>query len=177
MADNDTTPDKVLAGEYEDLPQAMIRKDEPDGAEGKVISAARERLTLSVNRLAMNLCELMDGMRHLSITQAEINDQMAIMEKTIRLHTTVTPKQVRLFNSAIREAAKTLLQKRGADGDRKANTLLCNAIRRAVTRRYGVAALHEIPKHEYPVVLSQIATWNDALEVRAALKRARGEDA
>ena len=178
MTDNDRTLGNVQHVEdKEDGTQALILTDEPLPDEDDAITLKRKQITLTMNRLAANLTELMDGMRHLSLTQRELNDKMDAMEKTIRLHTPVTPKQVRFFNAAIREAGRKLLQKRGAEGDRKANTILGNTIRKDVLRRYGVAALHEIPRHEYPVVLSQIATWNDAIKVRDAIKKARGEDA
>lgn len=104
-------------------------------------------------------------------TLSLINDRMAAIEKQIRLNTLVTPTQVRFLNSAIRARARELLLKRGAEDCGKAGLYLSNRIRKAVMMRYGVSALYEIPKHEYPVALSQINTWNDALCVRDVLKR------
>ena len=52
---------------------------------------------------------------------------------------------------------------------------LGNAIRRGVLVRYGVGALHDIPRHEYPVAIHLIELWNDALAIRDCAKEARGK--
>ncbi len=161
--------------ETTDTRELMQAEFPAESGEGKVIGATRSLLVLVVKALVRKLDVLADGLMQLSVSQTATNDRMEAMEKQMRLHTPVTPKQVRCFNDVIRATARELLIKRGAEGDRKATTLLCNTIRKAVLMRYGVAALHEIPRHEYPVVIVQIETWNDALCVRDVLKRARGD--
>jgi hypothetical protein len=95
------------------------------------------------------------------------------MEKQIRLNTPVTPTQVRYFNDAIRRQARSLLEARSIMDDAKAVKSLAGMIRKGVLTRYGVGTLSEVPRHEYPVVLTQISTWNDALAVRDVAKGAR----
>ena len=84
----------------------------------------------------------------------------------------MTPQQVKFLNDAIRARARELLDKRGVD-DRKAVTKLSTAARKALLSRYGVAALHDIPKHEYSVAMNHVSTWNDMLAVRDIVKEVR----
>ena len=100
------------------------------------------------------------------------NDRLEALEKQIRLNTLVTPQQVRYMNDAIRARARELLFKREIE-DMRAVKKLGNAIRKSVLARYGVSALHEIPKHEYAVAMSQIGMWSDALLVRDCVREAR----
>ena len=37
------------------------------------------------------------------------------------------------------------------------------------------SALHDIPRHEYPVAIHLIELWNDALAIRDCAKEARGK--
>ena len=113
-----------------------------------------------------------DALNQLAATQQIQADRLEALEKQIRLNTLVTPQQVKYINDAIRARARELLDKRGVD-DRKAVTKLGNALRKALLSRYGVGALHEIPKHEYSVAMSLVATWNDMLAVRDIVKEFR----
>lgn len=113
-----------------------------------------------------------EALTQLAHAQQIQSDRMAALEKQIRLNTLVTPQQVRYINDAIRARARELLYKRGIDSD-KAIRKLGNAIRKSVLSRYGVAALHEIPKHEYSVTMNHVSTWNDMLCVRDVVKEAR----
>lgn len=99
-------------------------------------------------------------------------DRLEAMERQIRLNTLVTPQQVKYINDAIRARSRELLDKREIE-DEKAVRKLGNAIRKSVLARYGVGALHEIPKHEYSVAMNHVATWNDMLCVRDVVKEAR----
>lgn len=116
-----------------------------------------------------------EALNQLANAQQLQADRMAALEKQIRLNTLVTPQQVRYINDAIRARARELLDKRGVD-DEKAIRKLGNVIRKGVLARYGVAALHEVPKHEYSVAMNQVSTWNDMLCVRDAVKEARGRE-
>lgn len=108
----------------------------------------------------------------LAATQTVQNDRLEALERQIRLNTPVTPQQVRYFNDAIKARARDLLFKREIE-DVKAVRRLGNAIRKSVLARYGVGALHEIPKHEYSVAMSQIGMWSDALQVRDVVREVR----
>jgi len=113
-----------------------------------------------------------EALSQLASAQHVQADRMEALERQIRLNTLVTPQQVRYINDGIRARARELLDKRGVDND-KAMRKLGNAIRKSVLARYGVAALHEIPKHEYSVAMNHVATWNDILCVRDVVKEAR----
>lgn len=113
-----------------------------------------------------------EALSQLASAQQVQSDRMEALERQIRLNTLVTPQQVRYINDAIRMRARDLLDKRGVDDD-KATRKLGNAIRKSVLSRYGVAALHEIPKHEYSVAMNHASTWNDMLCVRDAVKEVR----
>ncbi|MDO4356910.1 MAG: hypothetical protein Q4E13_10410 [Clostridia bacterium] len=113
-----------------------------------------------------------EALDQLAGAQKVQNDRLEALEKQIRLNTLVTPQQVRYMNDAIRARARDLLFKRGIE-DAKAVKKLGNAIRKSVLARYGISALHEIPKHEYSVAMNQIGMWSDALQVRDAVKEAR----
>lgn len=39
--------------------------------------------------------------------------------------------------------------------------------------RYGVGNVREIPKHEYPIVIHQIETWNDLPVIMDIARKAR----
>lgn len=113
-----------------------------------------------------------EALNQLASAQQMQCDRMEALERQIRLNTLVTPQQVRYINDAIRARARDLLDKRGVDDDRSTRKL-SNAIRKSILSRYGVAALHEIPKHEYSVAMNYVGTWNDMLSVRDVVKEAR----
>lgn len=113
-----------------------------------------------------------EALDQLAGAQKVQNDRLEALEKQIRLNTLVTPQQVRYMNDAIRARARDLLFKREIE-DAKAVKKLGNAIRKSVLSRYGISALHEIPKHEYSVAMNQIGMWSDALQVRDVVKEAR----
>lgn len=113
------------------------------------------------------------ALEQLSAAQAIQNDRLEALEKQIRLQTPVSGKQVSYLNSAIRERARTLLDKSGYADHQKAVTKLSNAIRRAVLSRYGIASLREIPRHEYTVAMSQIDMWSNVLTVRDVVREVR----
>lgn len=112
------------------------------------------------------------ALNQLAATQQIQADRLEALEKQIRLNTLVTPQQVKYINDAIRARARELLDKRGVD-DKKAVTKLSSAVRKALLARYGVAALHDIPKHEYSVAMHLVSMWNDMLTVRDVVKEAR----
>ena len=102
----------------------------------------------------------------------EHNDRLEALERQIRLNTPVTPQQVRYMNDAIRARARELLFKREVE-DARSIKKLGNSIRKDVLARYGIGALHEIPKHEYTVTMMQIGMWSDALRILDCVKEAR----
>lgn len=145
-------------------------------------AAVNTALREFVAPLMASLAELManntEALQYLASQQKVQTDRMEALERQIRLNTLVTPTQVRYINDAIRKRAREILSKKDLD-DAKAVTRLSASIRKAVLSRYGVAALHEIPKHEYSVAMQQIGTWNDALAVLDITRdaRKRKEDA
>ena len=111
------------------------------------------------------------ALEQLAGAQKVQNDRLEALEKQIRLNTLVTPQQVRYMNDAIRARSRDLLFKREVEDARAKR--LGNAIRKSVLARYGISALHEIPKHEDSVAMSQISMWSDALVIRDHVKEAR----
>lgn len=152
-------------------------------ADPVLAAAVNTALREFVAPLMASLAELManntEALQYLASQQKVQTDRMEALERQIRLNTLVTPTQVRYINDAIRKRAREILSKKNLDGDAKAVTRLSASIRKAVLSRYGVAALHEIPKHEYSVAMQQIGTWNDALAVLDITRdaRKRKEDA
>lgn len=113
-----------------------------------------------------------EALEQLAGAQKVQNDRLEALEKQIRLNTLVTPQQVKYFNDAIRARARELLNKKEIE-DAAAIKKLGTQIRKSVLARYGIGALHEIPKHEYSVVMSQIAMWNDVLIIRDIVREVR----
>ena len=113
-----------------------------------------------------------EALNQLAVAQQMQADRLEAMERQIRLNTLVTPQQVKYVNDAIRARARELLFKRGVE-EEKAVRKLGNMIRKSILSRYGVGAIHEIPKHEYSVTMNHVGTWNDMLCVRDVVKEAR----
>ena len=116
---------------------------------------------------------LFEALNQMVSTQQTMNNRIESLEKQNRLAILVTPQQVRLFNEAIKKRAREILFKRDAAEDVKAVRSLSNMIRKDVLTRYGASALHDIPKHEYGVVQTQVQTWNDALCIRDVMRGVR----
>lgn len=116
-----------------------------------------------------------EALTQLSNAQQVQNDRLAALEREVRMNTLVTQKQVQYFNTAIRDRARELLAKNCPDytDSPKLAKMLTTAIRKNVLMRYGVGALHEIQRHEYEVVISQINTWNAAATIMEVRKAAR----
>lgn len=138
-----------------------------------VNAAIREVVAPLMASMAELMANNTEALQYLASQQKVQADRMEALERQIRLNTLVTPTQARYLNDAIRKRAREILSKKELDGDAKAVTRLSAAIRKAVLSRYGVAALHEIPKHEYSVAMQQIGTWNDALAVLDITRDAR----
>lgn len=142
----------------------QLAKDQFEKTElGNMIRAILSPVLETMAVFMQNSTEALD---RVAAAQKIQSDRMEALERQIRLNTLVTPTQVRYFNDAIKKHARELLAKKEMDDDAKAVTKLAGCIRKSVTARYGVAALHEIPKHEYSVVMQQIGTWNDLLTIR-----------
>ena len=141
-----------------------------------VADVVKQVLTPIVGALTEILKHNTQALDQLAATQTVQNDRMEALEKQIRLNTPISQGQVKYLNDAIKKRARELLMKREIE-DAKAVRKLGNAIRKSVLARYGIATMHEIPKHEYTVAMSQIGMWSDALcvmdvvrEYRAALE-------
>lgn len=140
-----------------------------------VADVVKQVLTPILGALSEMLKHNTQALDQLAATQSVQNDRMEALEKQIRLNTPVSQGQVRYLNDAIKKHARDLLFKRDIE-DVKAVRKLGNAIRKSVLSRYGIASLHEIPKHEYTVAMSQIGMWNDALCVLDVAREYRAAD-
>ena len=142
--------------------------------EQKALSAAiTEIMRPVIQSMAKLLQQNAEALDRLASAQAVQNNRLEALEKQIRLQTPITPKQAQYLNEAIRAKARELLDKRELSGDKWAVTKLGNAIRRDVLARYGISGIREIPRHEYPVAMSQIGMWSNALVIRDVTKEAR----
>ncbi|MGN0996526.1 MAG: hypothetical protein ACI4PG_06435 [Candidatus Ventricola sp.] len=112
------------------------------------------------------------ALEQLAATQQIQADRLEALERQIRLNTLVTPQQVRYLGDAIRKQARALLDKRGID-DKQAINKLSAAIRKELLAHYGIAAMHDLPRHEYSVAMNLISLWNNLLTVRDVVKEAR----
>lgn len=150
----------------------IMAKSGPAGAEqlGEAVAEIIQPVVMAMGKLLENNTA---ALNQLAATQSAQNERLEALEKQIRLQTPVTVRQVSYLNSAIRDRARELLDRRGCADDRKAVTKLSAGIRRSVLARYGIAAMKEIPRHEYGVALAQIQMWQNALMVRDVAKTAR----
>lgn len=147
----------------ENLPAVQEDQNENVQIIGSMI---REIMSPVLQTMATFMQQSTEALERVAAAQKIQSDRLEAMEKQLRLNTLVTPTQVRYLNDAIKKHARELLAKKDMDDDGKAVTKLAGFIRKAVTARYGVAALYEIPKHEYNVAMGQIESWNDLLLIR-----------
>lgn len=123
----------------------------------------------SIGKLLKNNTEAME---QIASSQDVIRNRMEALEKQVRLQTPVTDRQARFLADAARKKARELLDKKAID-DKKAITKLAGLIKKSVLFRYGISSLREVPRCEYTVAMSQIDTWNSALEVLDIVREAR----
>ena len=116
--------------------------------------------------------QLMRPLQQIASSQDVIRNRMEALEKQVRLQTPVTDRQARYLADAARMKARELLDKKGVD-DKKAVTKLAGIIKKSVNARYGIGSLREVPRCEYNVAMSQIETWNKALDVLDIVRDAK----
>lgn len=132
-----------------------------------------EVLSPVLKTMAQFMAQNTEALERLATQQKLQSDRMEALEKQIRLNTLVTPTQVKYINDAIKRHAREILSKKGLEDDKPCVKKLSAAIRKSITARFGIAALHEVPKHEYSTVMTQVETWNDLLTVRDIVRGAR----
>ena len=136
---------------------------------GTIIAEIMRPVMQGIGKMLENNTEAVE---RLASAQTVQNNRLEALEKQIRLQTPVSSKQANYLNEAIRGQARAMLLKRDVE-DKRAVIKLCNAIRKSVLMRYGVASLREIPQHEYTVAMRQIEMWDDFVAVRDVVKEAR----
>lgn len=141
----------------------------PSGQIGAVIAEIMRPVIAGMVQMLENNTAALE---QLSAAQSIQNDRLEALEKQIRLQTPVTGRQASYLNDAMRKRARELLDKHGID-DPATIKKLSSSIRRAVLSRYGIGSTREIPRHEYPVAMSQISMFNDALVIRDLIREAR----
>ena len=152
-------PEEVPAGALVVMPEAL----------GEIITELMRPVMQTMSKMLENNTAALE---QLSAAQSVQNDRLEALERQIRLQTPVTSKQVTYLNDAIRQRARSLLDKKGIE-DKKAITKLGNMIRKSVLSRHGIGNIREIPRHEYSVDMSYIGTWNDVLAVHDVIKDAK----
>lgn len=151
-----------------------IRSAETPAVEPELLgSMIQSMLAPIMDTMTQFMTRSIETFDKLAAAQKVQNDRMEALEKQIRLNTLVTPTQCKYINDALRKRARELLSQFGFEQDSKAVNTLSAAIRKEIVMRYGIGKLNEIPKHEYPVVLQQIATYNDVLTQRDIVRNAR----
>lgn len=140
----------------------LIPKENDGEALGSMLNAILSPVMETIAALLKNNTEAVQA---LAAQQKIQSDHLAALEQQIRLNTLVTPAQVKYIGAAIQKRSRELLAKKGLENDKKCVNAISKAIRKGVLARLGAAAVHDIPKHEYPVVMQQIGTWNDMLMI------------
>ncbi len=146
---------------------------DPNGVSTKAVAQVIDQLMRplfeSIGTMLKNNTEAME---QIAMNQDVIRNRMDAIEKHQRLQTPVTDRQARYLADAAREKARELLDKRQVS-EKKAITKLSGLIKKSVLARYGVGSLREIPRCEYSVAMSQIETWNNALNILDVVREAR----
>lgn len=146
---------------------------DPNGVSTKAVAQVIDKLMRplleSIGTMLKNNTEAME---QIAMNQDVIRNRMDAIEKHQRLQTPVTDRQARYLADAAREKARELLDKRQVS-EKKAITKLSGLIKKSVLARYGVGSLREIPRCEYSVAMSQIETWNNALNILDVVREAR----
>lgn len=159
-------------------PETALTVD--DQTTAVIVATVREILSPIMQSMAQFIANNTEAMNRMASQQKIQSDRMEELERLVRLGTPVTPTQVRHINEAIRKRSRELLMKKNLEEDKKAVSALSSAIRKDILSRYGVAALHEVPRYEYNVVLQQVSTWSDVLAIldvsKAARKRKNAEE-
>lgn len=150
--------------------ELIPREDDSGEALGAMLKNILSPVMETIAQLLKNNTEAVQA---LAAQQKIQSDRLGEIEKQIRLNTLVTPAQQKYIGAEIKKRSRELLAKKELEDDTKAVNAVSKAIRTAVLSRIGVAAVHDIPKYEYPVVMQQIDTWNDFLVISDAAKAAR----
>lgn len=150
--------------------ELIPREDDNGEALGAMLKTILSPVMETIATLLKNNTEAVQA---LAAQQKIQSDRLVEIEKQIRLNTLVTPAQQKYIGAEIKKRSRELLAKKELEDDTKAVNAVSKAIRTAVLSRIGVAAVHDIPKYEYPVVMQQIDTWNDFLVISDAAKAAR----
>lgn len=146
--------------------------DDKGEALGQMLNAI---LSPIIHPLVEMLRNNTEAIQNIAAQQKVQSDRMEALERQMRLNTPVTSSQVRYINDAIRKRARELLSKSNLDTDAAAVKKLTAAIRKAVLTRQGTASMHDVPRHEYSVVIQQVETWNDfivLLDITRGAKKA-----
>ena len=137
---------------------------------GQMLTTMMQPILNAMGTMIKNNTEAIDRM---AAGMTMMSDRMEALEKQVRLNTPIDSRQERYLQSAMKDRARELLDKRGLADDKKAVKKLTAAIRKSVLARYGIGTVREIPKHEYNVAMGQISSWMDMLLIRDIAKEAR----
>lgn len=119
------------------------------------------------------MTKMSEAVEHIATSQDVMRNRLEALEKQVRLSTPVTEREEKYLKDAVRAKARALLSEKQIE-DKKAISKLAGLIKKSVLMRYGYGSFRDIPHCEYNVAMSQIETWNNALEVYKIVKEARG---
>lgn len=118
------------------------------------------------------MTKMSEAVEHIATSQDVMRNRLEALEKQVRLSTPVTEREEKYLKDAVRAKARALLVEKQIE-DKKAISKLAGLIKKSVLIRYGYGSFRDIPHCEYNVAMSQIETWNNALEVYRIVKEAR----
>ena len=151
--------------------EQLYTKPQPEHQELQtVVQEIMQPLFESLSKILTSNAE---ALQQIAAAQSVQADRLEALELQMRLKTPMTSKQASYINDAIKSKARDILEKYGLSDDKKAVTKLSNIIRKSVLLRYGVGGVREIPQHEYIVVLSQIAIFQNVIQIKDVVKEAR----
>ena len=152
--------------------QKMIAASDRSVSTEVVASVIEQLMRPLLESIGTMLKNNTEAVEQIASSQDVIRNRMEALEKQVRLQTPVTDRQARYLADSARMKARELLDKKGVD-DKKAVTKLAGIIKKSVNARYGIGSLREVPRCEYNVAMSQIETWNKALDVLDIVRDAK----
>lgn len=165
-----------MANPYEKTTAADQVLSTVRGQEDMTMAAASAMLEQIMRPMLESMGQFMtkmsEAVEHIATSQDVMRNRLEALEKQVRLSTPVTEREEKYLKDAVRAKARTLLAEKQIE-DKKAISKLAGLIKKSVLMRYGYGSFRDIPHCEYNVAMSQIETWNNALEVYEIVKEAR----
>lgn len=135
-----------------------------EGVTGEVSAVVREMMLPVLTGMAEMIRHTNEALQAIALQQEAQTRRMDELEKQMSWSITVTDKQARYINRAIRETGKGISQQMGM-GEKGAKAIQ-GEIRKALCLRYGVGKAAEIPRIEYQTAMRLIDEWSRGNKTR-----------